>query len=713
MSTISSIRLWPLALLLAVAGGNAAAQQTVSPAQKPVAQKPVAQKPGILLNPASKNSFSQGVPLVSGVTAQLVETSQGLFYQKDALSWGLNAKTLAVLKRDPDFIILQDTITNDQYTLDLGARKLRFLKATTANPTEIGQITNVAEASGPGLNGVSFLLRSPDRMVHVDADRYFAPAGPTAETAMKSDGSPGQWERKTYTAMGASFSPTKGPTVKRVDLDNGSRFENLVGFWAEFKSDYSWTDEWLRTPSNAYIEKRRDEWSVYLVHPATLKEVQIDLYTKKVTWSKGRSDEKSAMILAEKFPFYGQFSRVANELMDDAVLKPEVNASRAKIKTTNSSFTSIDLLGNTCEVSGSGFTSCRVLLGEFAPRGITGYSLGGFSLALARNNLKFNLDYFDVGGAGGFKGIVNGDDATSKDITSRIAINKGRAHVKFSDGRQVSLSEKRFTPQLDGYQGQTLTGVHQYFSGQMKGYLPYPDPKLSPGFQIQNRTDHDVLVSLEQVGCLYYGIVKPGQTFFRETGAVWFTVKAVITPDLKEPTALSCALDPIMMVATVAVAGATGGMVAVPMAMLSAMVQGGAYATSAYIESEGGTKLEAIAGKSAILAVGGGLAAGINGIVTIGKVGTALPAVGMQLAVGGVKATVIELTQTNLDKMTAELTQEASLFGQYAGYTWPWSNADRVMPIYQITGGPSRTQLTGGGVLFQFQKTPLTIKKIN
>ena len=80
LSTISSIRLWLLALLLAVAGGNAAAQQTVSPAQKPVsqqkpvAQKPVAQTPGILLNPASKNSFSQGVPLVSGVTAQFAQT---------------------------------------------------------------------------------------------------------------------------------------------------------------------------------------------------------------------------------------------------------------------------------------------------------------------------------------------------------------------------------------------------------------------------------------------------------------------------------------------------------------------------------------------------------------------------------------------------------------------------------------------------------------
>lgn len=667
-----------------------------------------------LANAFSLNSFSQAVPPASGVTAQLVQTSQGIFYQKDALSWGLNARTLVILRRGTDFITLQDESTMDQYTLALGAGKVMGLKAKTTTPLEIGQITNVAEASGPGLNGVSFLLRSPDRMVHVDADRYFAPAGPTARTAMTSDGSPGQWERKTYTVIGASFSPTKGPTVKRVDLSNGSRFEKSSdGLWREYKSDdkYSWTDEWLRTASNAYVEQKRDEWSVYLVNPATFKAVQIDLYTKKVTWSKGKSDEKNVSILPEKFPFYGQFSRASFDLMDDAVLKTYPTATGATIKTTNSSVTSIDLLKNTCKVSGAGYTSCEVLMGEFAPRGITGYSLGGFSLALVSNYQVNYLDYFDVGmEAGAFKGIFNKID-TANGLEPQVPMNKGRAHVKFTDGLQVSLSEKSATPLIGGYQRQTLTGAQQYFTGQMKGLLPYPDPKLSPGFQIQNRTDHDVLVSLEQVGCLYYGIVKPGQTFYRQTGAVWFTVKAVISPDLKAPTALSCALNPIMMVATVYAAGVSGGTAAVPMAMLSGMVQGAAYATSSYVESKGGTDLEAIAGKTAVLAVGGGLAGGINGLVAMNN--QMVPAVGTALAVGGGRALVSVLSQTNLDKMTAELTQSASLFGQYAGYTWPWKTADRVMPIYEITGGPTVTQLKDGGVLYQYQKTPLTIKKTN
>ena len=66
-----------------------------------------------------------------------------------------------------------------------------------------------------------------------------------------------------------------------------------------------------------------------------------------------------------------------------------------------------------------------------------------------------------------------------------------------------------------------------------------------------------------------------------------------------------------------------------------------------------------------------------------------------------------------MDKMTAELTQKASLFGQYAGPDWPWKKVDRVMPIYEITGGPTVKQIQGGGVLYQYQTTPLTIKKTN
>lgn len=664
----------------------------------------------------SVNSFAQAVRLGSGVTAQLVETSMGLFYQRTgSMDWsGNNNRPMVLLQRHPDFIVLQDEKTLDQYTLRFDDGKINLLKATTTNVTTIGSITKVAEASGPGLNGVSFLLRSSDRMVQVDADRYFAPAGATFEKgAIAADGTPGQWGRTIYTALGATFSSTNGKTVNRVDLMDGSRFEKLSnGMWAEYRQEpYSWTDEWLRVEKDVLIELSRDDWSVYLLSPLGGVKVQIDLYTKKATWSGLTA--KVVEILPEKFPYYGQFLRSTRELMTDAAFKTKSDAISATLKTTNSSVTTINLSANTCNVSGAGYTSCNVLLGEFAPRGITGYSLGGFTLVEELLGGKKGVSkFFDRGwAAGAFKEL--GLTREQSENIQMIPTVKNRDSVQFGKGEGVSLSEKKFFKPnvLFKIRRLQLTDVQQYTAGQMKGFLPYPDPKLSPGFQIQNRTDHDVLVTLEQVGCLYYEVIKPGKIFYRNTGSVWFTVKAVIAPDLSPPNVFSCAMNPALMIATVAAAGVSGGTAAVPMAMLSAMVQGSAYATSSYVASEGGTKLGAIAAQTAVLAVGGGLAGGINGIVAMDN--QLAQAVGKAIAVGGVKAIVSEWNQKDLDKMTAQLTQEARLFGQYAGYDWPWKYVDRVMPTYEITGGPIVTQLKGGGVLFEYQKSPLKIRKIN
>jgi hypothetical protein len=351
------------------------------------------------------------------------------------------------------------------------------------------------------------------------------------------------------------------------------------------------------------------------------------------------------------------------------------------------------------------------LLGEFAPRGMTGYSLGGFTLVGQVFDKKATVSkFFDRGWAGGAFKILGLSPGQNENI-ELIPFVKNRDSVEFGKGMRLSLSEKSISPLLFGNTRQQLTDAQQYTAGQMKGLLPYPDAALAPGFQIQNRTDHDVLVTLEQVGCLYYEVVKPGKIFRRNTGAVWFTVKAVIAPDLSPPNAFSCALNPALMIATVAAAGVSGGTAAVPMAMLSAMVQGSAYATSSYVASEGGTKLGAIAAQTAVLVVGGGLAGGINGIVAMDN--QMAPAVGKAIAAGGVKAIVSEWNQQDLDKMTAQLTQEVSLFGQYAGHDLPWKKVDRVMPMYEITGGPLVTQLKGGGVLYEDQKSPLKIRKIN
>jgi len=48
----------------------------------------------------------------------------------------------------------------------------------------------------------------------------------------------------------------------------------------------------------------------------------------------------------------------------------------------------------------------------------------------------------------------------------------------------------------------------------------------SPGFLIHNKTDFPVTASLDQVGCLYHKLIKPGERWKRHTGAVWFTISA-------------------------------------------------------------------------------------------------------------------------------------------------------------------------------------------
>ena len=178
--------------------------------------------PGAVTAP---NAAAPTAPQGHSSTAQLVETSVGRFYQKDALSWEMNGRTLYLLERGIfGAITLQDIKTLDQYTLDFSQSRVFLLQAQTYLGVDIGQITKVMEASGPGLNGISLLLGMSDRMIHMDADRYFAAQGNTIDTALASDGSPGQWGRFFYTRMGTSVVPTKGQNVNRVDLSNGDRF---------------------------------------------------------------------------------------------------------------------------------------------------------------------------------------------------------------------------------------------------------------------------------------------------------------------------------------------------------------------------------------------------------------------------------------------------------------------------------------------------------
>ena len=175
----------------------------------------------------------------------------------------------------------------------------------------------------------------------------------------------------------------------------------------------------------------------------------------------------------------------------------------------------------------------------------------------------------------------------------------------------------------------------------------------SPGFYITNKTQFPVSVALEQVGCLYYGTIKPGETFNRDTGAVWFTIKANIQVDGKEPRSdWDCVKPVATVVGAVVVGAATGGY--------------GAFALPGVVTAAGGTMAAASATSIAI-------AAGTGTLVPLAKFGA-------------------EQAGKLLDANSA-----GEWKGQYAGPDWPFRCDQK--PTYVISGGWTLNKTSAAYVL--------------
>ncbi|MBC7673925.1 MAG: hypothetical protein H7247_16015 [Polaromonas sp.] len=200
----------------------------------------------------------------------------------------------------------------------------------------------------------------------------------------------------------------------------------------------------------------------------------------------------------------------------------------------------------------------------------------------------------------------------------------------------------------------------------------------SPGFFITNKTMWPVSIAIEQVGCLYYGTLKPNETFNRNTGAVWFTLKANIAADGKEPrTDWDCVKPVAAIVGAVVVAAATGGAAA-----FAALPAAGGFAAGM-----GALALAPLVTSSAVIV---GSAAAGAGVVAAGSA-TAL-AVGRALeANGGV-----------------------TLAGQYAGPDWPFRCDAK--PTYEIRGGWGKPGYVVSGKDSSYavdSGTPMRIVKTN
>jgi hypothetical protein len=247
---------------------------------------------------------------------------------------------------------------------------------------------------------------------------------------------------------------------------------------------------------------------------------------------------------------------------------------------------------------------------------------------------------------------VNGDSATTIISTGTPSARRGACLIKridagFTKGDTktkiqsytssgTSYSQFMIMPTDDGY---------RVYSRQEYARETGNIGNKSPGFDIVNKTRWPISVALSQVGCLYYGTIKPGEHFNRRTGAVWFTLNAHIQPDGKEArTNMDCIAPVASVVGGIFIAAASAGTL---------------------------TKLGV-----GVAAAGGAAAAGAKAAVT-GKM------VAMAAVKAGVKTTATFTAGAIGNAMRANGAGE--LKNQYAGYEWPFRCNQK--PTYEITGG--------------------------
>lgn len=219
---------------------------------------------------------------------------------------------------------------------------------------------------------------------------------------------------------------------------------------------------------------------------------------------------------------------------------------------------------------------------------------------------------------------------------------------------------------------------------------------IGPGFEIKNETQMRLQMSLDQVGPLYFGLVDPGKTFVRDTGAVWFTIKAAVNIDPKDQITAWDAVWPVgvftvgVLAAAVAVAVTAGG-AGPAIAAAGGGASGGAGAAS----TAAGLTAAQLAGVSTLAPalVGMGVPAGTA--LTVSGF-----AVGGTLAAGGAGAKAIQ-------KAFSKDNTIAKKAGCYAGPPWPFRENRKK---YAIRGGPKFTKMPDGTV--NLTATPLHVVQL-
>ena len=121
------------------------------------------------------------------------------------------------------------------------------------------------------------------------------------------------------------------------------------------------------------------------------------------------------------------------------------------------------------------------------------------------------------------------------------------------------------------------------------------------GVQIKNCTVVPLKIQLCQVGVLYHDLVKPGEYFTRETGAVHFTIRATVSEE--DDTNWKDTVLPVFGVVL-------GSLVAVATAGVGAVLSGGALVAAGASAAAAGVTLEGIVAGAVTLTSAGLMTAG-------------------------------------------------------------------------------------------------------
>lgn len=254
-------------------------------------------------------------------------------------------------------------------------------------------------------------------------------------------------------------------------------------------------------------------------------------------------------------------------------------------------------------------------------------------------------------------------------LIDAITGSTGGATAKFGEKMSV-VSYSSTGTSYSKFQINAYSGAYRIFSEEEYASVSDTRRGKSPGFYFVNKTAWPLGYSLDQVGCLHHGIIPTGAgkggILKVDTGAVWFTMRIHIQPDGVNPQTDWDCVEPVAeLVADVALAAVTGG----------------------------GTAVAKAGGK-----------------IVVKQVVKAVIKAGAKAAVKKMAAKLVkDLAKDELGKLLKG-AGSVELYGQYAGYTWPF-RCDK-MPEYHIIGGPEPLKDENGEIYLR-RGTPFKVMKVN